>query len=213
MSQTLLTGFGPFGPVVSNPSERLVRYFEAHPRTDQTLTTLVLPVSFARAPALMRATIQKGGLDGEPFAKIVMLGVAVTRTVWSVERFGRNIIQVTYPDADEIIPSASVIEPEGPEVLPSTWPSEKLVEALQSAGIAAEYSNSAGGYLCNYILFTTLQFLQDTGHSAQAGFFHMPADEETLEAGQVPPISVSFIQQLHVVQTLLTSFSSITHDL
>ena len=132
--QTLLTSFGPFGTVVSNPTERLVAYFATREVPDHHLTTCVLPVSFARAPERLRAALEQGGAEGHPFDNVLMLGVATGSKVWRVERFGRNRDNARLPDSDGFLPPERSIVPDAPEVLPVSFPVETLVTALERAG-------------------------------------------------------------------------------
>src|SRR5690242_4159837 len=113
--QILLTGFGPFGKVIDNPTERLARAFALEAVAGCELTTCVFPTSFARAPELMRAQLEIGGRDGRPFDAVLMLGVASGSPVWRVEQFGRNE-KKALEDADGFTPEAGPITPGAPEV-------------------------------------------------------------------------------------------------
>src|SRR5438270_8730212 len=106
--QTLLTGFGPFGAVLSNPSQRLVDRFAAHPVPGHDLSPLVLPVSFTRTPVLLAEALSRGGRDGVPFDLVLMLGVAANAAAWRVERYGRNRNAAT-EDVDGFTPEPAPI--------------------------------------------------------------------------------------------------------
>jgi pyroglutamyl-peptidase len=84
MTRTLLTGFGPFGRVVSNPSSRIVAHFAQAGAAGHDLTTRVLPVSYARAAREIRALLSAGGFDAA-----LLLGVARRETHLRLEQFGR----------------------------------------------------------------------------------------------------------------------------
>lgn len=200
--QTLLTGFGPFGNVIKNPTERLVRHFAEAEVPGHDLTTCVLPTSFQRAPQIMSALLRKGGRDGQPFDNVLMLGVATGSPHWRVERWGRNHSDGK-ADADGFTPNAGQIVAGGPEVLPVTVPVEALLAALEQEGLPVTPSDSAGGYLCNHILYVTLHGLQCAEPSAQAGFLHVPADEQTLAPDAKPAPVFAFVQQVVAVETTL----------
>lgn len=192
MVRTLLTGFGPFGGVTSNPTQRLVELFGQTGAEGHLLTCCVLPVSYERAPAAMTEALSAGASDGAPFDLIWMLGVAARETRWRVEKFGRNR-NGRKADADgACLPR--VIEPDAPSLLESTVPVLRVRQALTAAGIPARVSLSAGSYLCNYILFRALRDVSKAGLSARSGFLHVPPDSETASpesaAGPVFPFDL-----------------------
>lgn len=203
--QTLLTGFGPFGTVVSNPTERLAAYFAARETPGHHLTTCTLPVSFARTPEALRAALERGGAEGRPFDNVLMLGVATGSKVWRVERFGRNRDSARLPDSDGFMPPERTIAPDAPEVLPVSFPVEALVAALERAGLPVIASESAGAYLCNHGLFWLLRSMQSSGHSARAGFLHVPADDRTFAPGLTTAPMFPFAQHIVAVETVLNT--------
>ncbi|HZT44105.1 MAG TPA: hypothetical protein VFA07_18215 [Chthonomonadaceae bacterium] len=206
--QTLLTGFGAFGSVVSNPTERLLKHFADEEVRGHDLTLCLLPVSFACAPQILREAIDKGGSDGRPFDTVLMLGVAARCLHWRVERYGRNYTSSTIPDADGQRAPGRIIAPGAPEALPVSLPVESMLQALKQIGLPAAFSDSAGAYLCNYALFTALQHLQDTGHPAKAGFLHVPADEQTfLTQSDARPV-FPFAQHVEAVRAVLDVLGS-----
>ena len=200
--QTLITGFGPFGKVVSNPSGRLLKRFAGQVIGDQLITTCLLPVSFTQAPVFMDIALRAGGKNGAPFDHILMLGVADTETRWRVERCGRNA-NSQFADMDGTIPDA-IIEREAPEILPSTLPSEALELALNAVNLPAYISENAGGYLCNFILFDTLWKLRQSGSNAKAGFLHVPADKQTFADEEANEKAFSFEDHMLALEAALT---------
>ncbi|MBI2390292.1 MAG: pyroglutamyl-peptidase I [Deltaproteobacteria bacterium] len=163
--RVLLTGFGPFGDVASNPSERLARHFA--PR----VVTLALPTSFARAARGMREA-----LGADEFDVVLMLGVAESAQAVHVETQGRNRDEARIADVDGAQRRGPIVDG-GPEVLPVTIDVARVQGALASAGLAARLSGSAGAYVCNHLLYATLFHLRET--STRAGFLHLPADRHT----------------------------------
>jgi pyroglutamyl-peptidase len=206
--QTLLTGFGRFGRVIRNPTERLARYFAEADVPGHELTTCTLPVSFAHATEVMRAQLEVGGRGEQPFDAILMLGLATGSPRWRVERFGRNRDEAI-ADAENFTPPARIIVPEAPETLPVNVPVDALVNALTEAGLPAVASDSAGGYLCNHVLFTTLHTLRSVGHPAQAGFLHVPADEQTFQAGLTSATLFPFERHVEAVRAALAVLAKV----
>ena len=203
----LLTGFGPFGDVVDNPTERLVRHFERHGIPGHRLKTCVLPVSYSRAPGLLIEAIEQGSDLGSPFDLVWMLGVASISRGWRVERFGRNENSSAL-DADDFLPPPR-IDPSGPAILEATVPVELLASELAKAGLPASLSDSAGAYLCNHALYTALRHLRQSGSRALAGFLHVPADDITLERGASPPAVFPFVQHVRAVTVTLEVLATV----
>ncbi len=212
MLQTLLTGFGPFLSVVSNPSERLATYFEAHPVPGHTLTTRIVPVAFREATGIVQQAIADGGPNGEPFDVILMLGVAAKRPHWSVERLGHNRSTMTVADSESCLWPYPCIVADAPPTLPSTLPATEIVAALEAAGLPALASDSAGDYLCNHLLFWTLNHLQARNHPARAGFLHIPADPITFAPGVTSEPIFTFQQHCAAVQAVLGALTAPVGD-
>ena len=207
MQQTLLTGFGPFGNVVSNPTERLIQRFATETVPGHRLTFCALPVSFARADALLQSALTAGGENGRPFENVLMLGVAAGSSRWRVERLGRNRDDPRLPDADGFSSPHRAILPDGPKTLASTFPVETILAALHAGGIPAVLSEDAGSYLCNHVLFTTLEWLRRTGSTARAGFLHVPADEQTFADGQILSPYFPFEQHIEAIRLTLAALA------
>ena len=202
--QTLITGFGPFEAVASNPTERLARWFATHGSSGHALVTAVLPVSYTGTGRLMQALIRTGGNNGSPFDSILMLGVAPSAPRWRVERYGRNARSARADVSGETVGSGPIV-PDGPERLAVTVGPRRLRERLAAAGIPASVSSSAGGYLCNFILYTTLCALRESGSPTRACFLHVPADEQTFENGEAGGCVYPFAESVRAVQIVLDS--------
>ena len=202
--QTLLTGFGPFGRVASNPTLRLAEHFSNRTVAGQELTCAVLPVSFATAAERMRALLEIGGAGGRPFNTVLMLGVASGSPHWRVERFGRNH-DAALTDADGFTPPERKIVVGGPEILPATLPVEPQIEAIAALGLPVVASDSAGEYLCNHVYYATLNYLKENNSPIRAGFLHVPADEETYESGVTSALTFPFPQHVAALKAVLAA--------
>ncbi len=204
--QTLITGFGPFGSVVDNPTERLLRHFAAHDVAGHDLTVCALPTSFARAPQTFKAAFEAGGRGGQPFDLALMLGVAAGSEVWRVESRGLNHDSPAIADVDGFTPPHREIVPGGPPHLPVTLPPQIMLLAVESLGLPVALSESAGQYLCNHLLYTALDLARRSRPIPRAGFLHVPSDEHTfgaqsafLTGGHIFP----FARHIEVVSAIL----------
>lgn len=155
----LLTGFGPFGAIVDNPTERLARLFHGRTLGDRTVTGVVLPTSFARAHAILAPLLAEHDAT-------LMLGVAETAEVLRLETVGRNRDDARIPDVDGARPVGPIAE--GPAALPVTLDMDAIAQRWEQARIAYSVSRSAGAYVCNHTLYRALS----TG--ARVGFIHVP---------------------------------------
>ena len=148
----LVTGFEPWGEHETNPSQLLA----------ERLGGVVLPVSYARAEAALRAAI-----DERDPEVVVCFGLAEKRDKISVERYAHNIDEADTTDNDAANGSGAEIDPAGPLALRSTLPVDAIVAALNEEGIPAEVSRDAGGFLCNHVFYRLLQ-------QREGGFVHVP---------------------------------------
>lgn len=172
MKTILLTGFEPFLDFPINPSEQVVRSLDGEKIGDYIVVGRILPVQFDQAGAQLLKYYE----SIQPNA-VISLGLAAGRTRISLERVAINCIDgeadnngVRYQDVP--------IRMDRPVAYFSTLPIRKIVNALQSASIPAEISNTAGLYLCNYVMYTMLDYIHQHNQSIFAGFIHLPATHQ-----------------------------------
>lgn len=153
----LITAFEPFGDWDRNTSADVGR--AVADATDARL--LVLPVDLDVAPGLLRAAC--AGQDA-----VLCLGLHGRARALRVERVGLNLADFEIPDNAGHIAAATPLDPGGPDARMTTVDVRAAVDAMRSAGVPADVSNSAGTYLCNAVYFTALQ----TGLPSL--FIHLP---------------------------------------
>ena len=150
----LITGFGPFGSVVDNPSARLAEQVDGRRIGSQVVIGRVLPVDWATASAQLQQLVAE---HAPVFA--LGLGVAMNRTEVTVEAQAG-------PAAEGIdVAGHSAPEPEDDRAV---WPARvnapRLAELLQ-----ARVSLDAGAYLCNHWLKILI-----TQTAVPGTFVHVP---------------------------------------
>lgn len=165
----LLTGFEPFGNFSRNPSQEIVRALDETVILGAHVHSLVLPVDTQTAPKLLIAALK----ELEPSA-VLSLGLAASRRALSVEKVAVNLLHFEIPDNAGVHKHNEPIIADAPAAYFATLPVDEIVSAIRAAGVPAEMSLSAGGYLCNQIMYASLHYLahQETRPS---GFIHMPA--------------------------------------
>jgi pyroglutamyl-peptidase len=172
--KVLVTGFERFGSWQRNPSGETARHLDGATIVDVEVSGLVLPVSYGRAAAPLIAAID------ELYPDIVLnLGQGEAVGV-RVERVAVN--RCTAPtggDNDGYEPHGEPIVLNGPETYNSTLPVSEIVDLLTNLKFNAALSDSAGEFLCNYVMYTTLHYIATHNLPIRAGFIHAsPLREE-----------------------------------
>ena len=165
----LLTGFEPFGEFAVNPSWELVQPFGGTTIGMVDVETALLPVNWATAWPTLQAAIEAT----DP-GWVLMLGVAGSRTTVQAEVRARNLTNPLRDTAGGLPPPDDRIEPDGPPYRISTIPATLVVERLQFAGVPAQVSTDAGGFLCNWTLYKALQAAAQYPRVRGIGFIHLP---------------------------------------
>lgn len=192
----LLTGFGPFGKVVNNPSERIAAHFALTGLDGHSLTTAVLPVSYRRAGEEIARLLEEGEFD-----VAVLTGVAVRSEMLRLELFARNRSSVRKKDAGEESTAGRFRENALP-TLSATVSAAGLAGKLRSEDIPARVSRSAGDYVCNHTYYAALDAIYRAGLPTACLFVHLPADEQTMaDAADGPTMNLD--AQIHAIEIVL----------
>lgn len=175
MSRTiLLTGFDPFGGESVNPAFAAVRALPDQIGGAQ-LCKLELPTAFFSSGALLKKTVEQLRPDA-----VVCIGQAGGRAAITPERVAINLMDAKMPDNAGFLPRELPIVANGPAAYFSTLPLRRMVDALRAAGAAAQISNTAGTFVCNYLLYTLLHLAATQGYTMPCGFLHVPYLPEQL---------------------------------
>ena len=191
MNRVLVTGFGPYGKEKTNPTWEVAKLLdgktiEGHKIKGARFIVSAKEIS-RRLPTLVDSLQPK---------LVLSLGLAPGRIDINVERVAINVADFSIPDASGRKPVDAPIDPTGPPAYFSTIPIKKVVRALLSEGIPASLSNTAGTYLCNFIMYTSLNHLAKNGLGARAGFIHVPnlpgqaAEKYLANKTQIPSMSL-----------------------
>ena len=163
----LITGFDAFNGEKINPSslilERLADNIDSH-----KIEKLILPTAFYKVQDLIEEKI----LAYKPDI-IISLGQAGGRSEITVERVAINIADASISDNDGKKPIDEKIRLDGENAYFSSIPIKAIVENLRQAEIPAAVSNSAGTYVCNFVMYNDL-YLAEKYNDMSAGFIHVP---------------------------------------
>lgn len=178
MKRLLLSGFEPFAGYAENPSALLAESLASAGIEGCETKAVVLPVSFARAFLPLELVIA----DFRPDF-VVSFGLGIGRAHLGVERIAINRIEARIPDNDGAEPKEMAIRRGGRDGIFSPFPLAAMVASAKAAGAPAEISNSAGTYVCNYVMYRALEMSKKTGF--RAGFIHVPLLPEQAKSGEV----------------------------
>jgi pyroglutamyl-peptidase len=188
-ARILVCAFTPFARHRVNSSQRVLQEIARVPPVGVELSTLVLPVAFARAYSILEPRLCGEGSGGgrRPDA-IVLTGMAAAARRLRIERLAVNLADAeilhpagrlrvghVMPDADGRCPAGEPIVPGAPLALPSTVDTRRLAHDLAAGGWPVELSLSAGSFVCNDLYFRVLHRLAAVQDPPACTFVHLPA--------------------------------------
>ena len=163
----LLTGFEPFADYAVNPSQQIVKRLQAS--VCGAIDAVVLPVSYATLQSALFAR-----LHSRDWAAVICFGLHGSTGSVRIETLGRNQICSATADNDGVVGAGGLVRMDGEANLAATLPTPVILSALAHANMPAVVSDDAGGYLCNYTLYTVLHDIQRRKADTLAGFIHLP---------------------------------------
>ena len=164
----LVTGFEGYGGRGINPAGEIAKSLHGKSIAGEPVTGAILPVSYAELPSRMSALI-----DNHKPAGIICLGLWPGEPMIRLERFGLNKNDFEIPDNVGIL-EREEIETGGPTARAASLPLEQIQMQLLKERIPTRLSSSAGNFLCNATLYTTLGLLERKGIKIPCGFIHVP---------------------------------------
>jgi pyroglutamyl-peptidase len=169
MPTLLLSGFEPFDGGHVNPSGEVARRLDGARIGGAAVVGRVLPVSFARLPALIGELIATTPSDA-----VIGMGLAAGEPAIRLERFAINRAHSERADNDGLAPDDRSLDDSGPAARVATLPAAPALERLRVAGIPARLSFHAGTHCCNLWLYHALGALERAGRRIPCGFIHLP---------------------------------------
>lgn len=195
MSLLLVTGFRPFLGETVNPSQEMLASLEQ----DARVSTLLLPVSYERSVAELRREFARLSPAG-----LLMFGQARGRAKISLERAALNWIECPHPDEDGAKPATGEILAGGAPALFSNLPLEDWKVELERAGVPADVSLSAGGYVCNHLLYHAAR---EWGSRIPVLFVHVPLLPQQAKAEPSMPLETMLKAAKVLVEKVPGTFS------
>lgn len=166
----LITGFGPFPGVPRNVSAQLAEQVGDDIRRrfpSSEVATAALPTEWDIAPERIVDLI----CELRP-ALALHFGVSDIAHGFVIETIARNA--AARLDASGTLPMLPVIEPFGPDEMPTLLPAGRIQARLQRLGLPARLSRDAGTYLCNAVFYRSVLAQRELGMGGRSGFVHLP---------------------------------------
>ncbi|ASJ05553.1 pyroglutamyl-peptidase I [Thermococcus barossii] len=187
--KVLVTGFEPFGGEGINPSWEAVSGLP-HEIEGASIVKRQLPVTFNGVRELLPRLIIKEKPD-----VVILAGQAGGRPNITVERVAINVMDSKMPDNEGFAPEDEPVFEDAPAAYFATLPIKAIVSALREAKIPAGVSNTAGTYVCNSAMFTTLHTIAVAGMETRAGFIHVPFSHEQALDKSRPSMAIETIKR------------------
>lgn len=171
--RVLVTGFEPFPGAPVNPTEWLVKSLTEEPPVDhlehvEAFRAAVLPVDYAA----VGPRLSELGRDFAPDVAI-HFGLADEASGFRLERLARNRFAADRPDNSGALRDAGQVCA-GPDTLDSGLPLHAIHDRFAEMNLPVEWSDDAGGYLCNTVFMLSRAKACDGFAPAISGFIHVP---------------------------------------
>jgi pyroglutamyl-peptidase len=179
MPKILLTAFQPYDRWPTNASWLTLVELTRDLPTSFDITTRLYPVDYDAVRSMVRNDLAAN------YDVVVHLGQAPESSRLRLEMIGLNARMV---GPNQFGP----LTMEGPVAYQSNLPLVDWAAKIRHAGIPAEVSFHAGTYLCNALLYFSLQAIEELALSTEAMFLHVPLDVSQVvnEREDVPSLPV-----------------------
>ncbi len=170
----VVTGFRPFPGVRENPSALLVESLRGHPdwahEAGVDLRTSLLDTVYSG----LREQIEK--LLAEVPTALVLTGYSAIASGLKIETRATSLCSPAYADASGWTPPPN-LDPVRSSAN-GAIEFDRLLDALDFAGVPAGMSDDAGEYVCNHAYWHALDLIAQRNLITRALFVHLPAIEE-----------------------------------
>lgn len=186
--KVLLTGFDPFGGESINPA------LEAVKKVSNSISGA--EVIKVEIPTVFRKSIEKieTALETHKPDIVICVGQAGGRFEVTPERVAINIDDARIADNEGNQPIDETIFRDGNAAYFSSLPIKAMVKEMNTNGIPASISNSAGTFVCNHIMYGLLYMIDKKYPNIRGGFIHVPfIPEQVVDKRNMPSMSLGNI--------------------
>lgn len=166
--RVLLTGFDPFEGNAINPAFEVVKGVREK-IGEIEIKKLEIPTVFGKSlQKILEAT--------EEFKPDVILciGQAGGRYEMSLERVAINLSDARIKDNEGNQPIDEVIYADGENAYFSNLPIKAMMAEMREQGIPTSISNTAGTFVCNYVMYGVFYHIAKHSIAKKGGFIHIP---------------------------------------
>lgn len=177
--RVLIYAFEPFGGEKINSSYEVLKKLRNEDKTKKAdIKYLVLPTSFQEAVILI---IKKF----EEYSPDIVLGLGQKEGIdyLKVEKVALNLADSEERDNLNYIPKDELIDKKSPAAYFTSFPNTEIVRMLNKEGIKTKISLSAGTFVCNYVIYTLLNYASQKNLDCKIGFIHIPKTESQIKNG------------------------------
>lgn len=179
----LITAYSPFGVDKFNSAYEVIKGLDTN--------SINAEIVICELPVIYNSNIYEELIIEHKPDIMILCGQAAGRSKVTIEYQGLNIMYANSYDNDGVMKLGEIIIVDGENSLKSTIPTIEIVKELNDDNLAL--SLSAGGYICNMGLYSSIYFANKHGLSTKVGFIHFP-----LYNGQREDIIASLDLQLMI---------------
>lgn len=184
----LVTGFDPFGDDTVNPSWQAVKRLPDR-IAGADIIRLEIPTVFGRSLEMIEKAICDTGPDA-----VISVGQAGGRPDITVERIAVNCIDCRIADNEGTELHDVKIREDGPDAYFASLPYRSVTQKILEAGIPASVSDTAGTFVCNYVMYGVRDLCARKYPDIISGFIHVPyLPSQAAEKGGVSSMSLDQI--------------------
>lgn len=212
MPPLLLTGFEPFHTHPDNPSANAARELDGLTLPgDWHIRSALLPVEPHAAGAALDDLLS----EHAPSA-VLLTGLAAGRPQVTLERVAVGVMDFDIPDnaGQSYRDCAICTGADAPAAYLATLPLRSILAAWREAGIPGSISNTAGLYVCNYVLYHTLHTLRQRGRAdVPCGFLHVPANPAVALAVPADRPLMPYLPQSEITRAVRLAAETVVREM
>jgi len=166
----LVTGYGPFLKYNINPSELIALELNGETINNAEIIGIPVPVNlnnFTESIEIVYQAVEDYNPD-----YIFSIGLADGTEEIRIEKIGYNLKIEENSSLKILIPHKRILRI-------SPFPVMKIIRELRIQGIPAKISLFGGLSLCNGLLYSLLDFIDENELEIQSGFIHVPLHKTT----------------------------------
>ncbi len=202
----LVSGFDPFGGESINPSIEAVKRLPDSINGVEIIK-LEIPTVIGKSIDVLTQAVEKHLPD-----VVLSVGQAGGRSDITLERIAINIDDCRIKDNEGNQPIDEPIVRDGPDAYFLTLPIKSIVSNLQSQGIPASVSNSAGTFICNHVAYGMAHLAKLKYPNMKTGFIHIPfIPEQVLNKSNMPSLSLDRI--IKALEMSIQTISEVNEDI